>query len=656
VGLALLFAAMPSTAQNLEIRWHTVDGGGGTSSTGGAFSVGGTIGQPDAGAPMTGGVFTVTGGFWGSAASVVLADLVMVKTDSADPVLPGTTFSYQLAVSNAGPAAASNLTVTDTLPTEVAFASVSGATWDCSEADGVITCTLPGLSLGDAPVITVDVTAPDAAATLLNAAAVSASTSDPNTSNNTDDETTTILAAADLSISNWGDPGPVPAGASVSYTLEVTNTGPDAASAVSVEDTLPTDSVFHSATGAGWTCSESGGIVTCTLPSVASGATADPITVVIVAPDVSGLMTNWASVDSSTYDPVMGNNSDQATTEVDADPPRVASVGSVASTADGSVSANESTRAAITQLFTIFTEEVADPAGDTDPDDVTNPSNLVLVASGGDRHLATTSCAAGVDPGDTQVAVDHVVYDNPSTTAFAVLSSDADPLPAERYRLLVCGSTSIVDLAGQPLDGNGDGTGGDDLILDFSVGATTLLANPNFDSDLDPWTVSDPTPGEITHAWQDADGVPTSGAAEVVNLTGPGGQYYLHQCVPVREQQFYRLDGLVRIASTTPGAPFTTGVVDFFTLDHCSGSVAASIATGSVAGDTAGSWVNALHGLAQAPAGTRSARVWLATDSGAAPDFTAHLDNITFSDSGFFADGLETGDTTVWTTTTGGTP
>ena len=47
-----------------DLSWHTVDGGGGTS-TGGNFTLTGTIGQhAHAGAPMTGGGFSVTGGFW----------------------------------------------------------------------------------------------------------------------------------------------------------------------------------------------------------------------------------------------------------------------------------------------------------------------------------------------------------------------------------------------------------------------------------------------------------------------------------------------------------------------------------------------------------------------------------------------------------------
>ena len=45
------------------MNWSTIDGGGGPSS-GGSFSLNGTIGQPDASAPMSGGAFTISGGFW----------------------------------------------------------------------------------------------------------------------------------------------------------------------------------------------------------------------------------------------------------------------------------------------------------------------------------------------------------------------------------------------------------------------------------------------------------------------------------------------------------------------------------------------------------------------------------------------------------------
>ena len=67
IAPVLAFAAclLPANlrAQPYAVPWHTIDGGGGTS-TGGVYSVSGTIGQPDAGGPMTGGVFSITGGFW----------------------------------------------------------------------------------------------------------------------------------------------------------------------------------------------------------------------------------------------------------------------------------------------------------------------------------------------------------------------------------------------------------------------------------------------------------------------------------------------------------------------------------------------------------------------------------------------------------------
>jgi len=59
----LLFALCFSSAAQYSLPWHTIDGGGGTS-TGGVYRVSGTIGQPDAGGPLTNGQFSVTGGFW----------------------------------------------------------------------------------------------------------------------------------------------------------------------------------------------------------------------------------------------------------------------------------------------------------------------------------------------------------------------------------------------------------------------------------------------------------------------------------------------------------------------------------------------------------------------------------------------------------------
>ena len=67
IGLAIAFGLGGSAAYGqYDLSWYTIDGGGATFSTGGTFSLGGTIGQPDAGV-MSGGSFTLTGGFWAGA-------------------------------------------------------------------------------------------------------------------------------------------------------------------------------------------------------------------------------------------------------------------------------------------------------------------------------------------------------------------------------------------------------------------------------------------------------------------------------------------------------------------------------------------------------------------------------------------------------------
>ncbi len=74
--IAAIALAAPSAFGQLQINWHTVDGGGGVSSAGG-FTLHGTIGQHDAGNSLSAGGFTLEGGFWsvgGSAPCVADVD------------------------------------------------------------------------------------------------------------------------------------------------------------------------------------------------------------------------------------------------------------------------------------------------------------------------------------------------------------------------------------------------------------------------------------------------------------------------------------------------------------------------------------------------------------------------------------------------------
>jgi hypothetical protein len=86
---ALLLLTLSVDAQTYSIDWFTTDGGGGTS-TGVDYSVTGTIGQPDASGAMTGGGYSLTGGFW---------SLLAVQTPGAPLLTIAHTTTNTIAVS-----------------------------------------------------------------------------------------------------------------------------------------------------------------------------------------------------------------------------------------------------------------------------------------------------------------------------------------------------------------------------------------------------------------------------------------------------------------------------------------------------------------------------------------------------------------------------
>ncbi len=252
---------------------------------------------------------------------VTRADLAITKTHAGGAVLAGEQVRFDVAVTNDGPSdALADVVVTDTLPVGMTYLSSSGP-WTCAAAGQVVTCTLDGSAsvpagtAAPALAITVQVAAdldPDTLVdgVLTNTASVTSSTTDPNPDNNTAFDPVAIGFAADLSIIKSHTP-PVRVGDPLTFTLQVANAGPSTARDVNVADTLPAGLEFVSATGEGWSCTNSEQQIDCELTDPLPTATsAPPITVVVTVlaaayPQVS----NTASVDSTTTDPVIGNNS-----------------------------------------------------------------------------------------------------------------------------------------------------------------------------------------------------------------------------------------------------------------------------------------------------------------------------------------------------------
>jgi uncharacterized repeat protein (TIGR01451 family) len=118
------------------------------------------------------------------------ADLSLTQTASPNPAAVGTSISYRLTVTNNGPASATNVNVTDTLPAGVTFVSSSTTQGSCSGTSTVI-CNIGTLSNGASAIVTIVVT-PTASGQITNTANTSGSEAEPDTSNNAASSTTVV--------------------------------------------------------------------------------------------------------------------------------------------------------------------------------------------------------------------------------------------------------------------------------------------------------------------------------------------------------------------------------------------------------------------------------------------------------------------------------
>jgi len=250
-------------------------------------------------------------------AIVGVADVTLNQSAAPDPGLVGSNLTYTINLVNKGPSSVSSLTVTDVLSPLVSLVSATNTQGTSFTFDGVatVTCTLTNLAKNATATvsITVNPTATGSATNIANAAPFEF---DPNPANNTASVVSAINALADLTLSQTGSANPVLAGNNLIYTLRITNLGPSTASNVVLTDPLPPGAAFVSATNSQGACSQSSGVVTCNLGSLATNATA---TVgITVRPNNAGTITNTASVTSAASDPASANNSASVITTVNA--------------------------------------------------------------------------------------------------------------------------------------------------------------------------------------------------------------------------------------------------------------------------------------------------------------------------------------------------
>ncbi|WP_416970237.1 isopeptide-forming domain-containing fimbrial protein [Streptomyces sp. 4F14] len=244
--------------------------------------------------------------------------LSVTKTATPNPYTPGNRVTYQITVSNAGPAPAPNAAITDTVPS-----GLTGVTWTCGASAGAscgsssgsgnsisTTATIP--ANGRVIYTVTGTTASSATATLTNTATVTPPSGVRDTTCGTGcsaTATTPAQASADLSAAKQASTANVSPGQTYTYTLTASNAGPSDAQSVSMTDTLPNNVTFRSGSG----CTASGQNVTCgPVATVASGASTSWTITVLLASSYKGNgsdIGNTATVSSSTSDPNSSNNS-----------------------------------------------------------------------------------------------------------------------------------------------------------------------------------------------------------------------------------------------------------------------------------------------------------------------------------------------------------
>lgn len=235
-------------------------------------------------------------------------ELALVKSDSVDPVPLGGNLTYTIQVTNNGPEDATGVTVIDNLPPTVTFVSASAG---CNEASGTVTCNIGNLNAGTNVSVQIDVTTTQAG-TISNTASVTGNEIDPFPDNNSDTEDTVVTPpSADLALTKTDSADPVDIGVNFSYTIQVTNNGPEDATGVTVTDILPGTVTFVSASAG---CTEASGTVTCVIGNLA--ASGNVSLQIDVTPTAAGTITNTANVTANENDPNSANNSDSEDTRI----------------------------------------------------------------------------------------------------------------------------------------------------------------------------------------------------------------------------------------------------------------------------------------------------------------------------------------------------
>ncbi|MCZ7630161.1 MAG: DUF11 domain-containing protein [Microthrixaceae bacterium] len=245
------------------------------------------------------------------------ADLSVTKDLTSQSLIPGAQATYTIKVANAGPMTVADLSVNDTMPSDLSLVSaevdrgsIDSDTWLWSGVD-----LAPGETATLTVVVEVDLDATGAQTNTVTVTGVGVG--DPDPADNTASVTDPLDPTVDLSVTKALE-GTLTRGETAAWTIVVSNHGPSRATEVVVTDTLPDGLAFAGATGedgATWRCeTPEPTLVSCALEgSMDPGDTAELRLSTTVAPDApSGEVVNHVTVSAAESETGVANNSAEA--------------------------------------------------------------------------------------------------------------------------------------------------------------------------------------------------------------------------------------------------------------------------------------------------------------------------------------------------------
>ena len=435
-------------------------------------------------------------------AAPVVADLAITKDDGVATVVSGAATTYTLTVTNNGPDSVTGALLADPAvlgltTTAVACAAAPG---QCVSPPTVVelesgTFALPALASGQTYALAVTATVTAAPGSVANTATIAApaGASDPDGSNNDASDSDTVTAApvvADLAITKDDGVATVVSGAATTYTLTVTNNGPDSVTGALLADPAVlglTTTAVACAAAPGQCVSpptvvelESG---TFALPALASGQTyALAVTATVTAAPGSVANTATIAAPAGASDPD-GSNNDASDSDTVTAAPVVA---------DLAITKDDGVATVVSGAATTYTLTVTNNG----PDSVTG----ALLADPAVLGLTTTAVACAAAPGQC-VSPPTVVELESGTFALPALAS------GQTYALAV---TATVTAA--------PGTVANTATIAAPAGASDPDGSNNDASDSDTVTAA-PVVADLAITKDDGVATVVSGAATTYTLT-----------------------------------------------------------------------------------------------------------------------------------------